>query len=597
MISSRKTGIYRLAAALLIMICTAVIAGLDTTQTAAAETDVSAPADYTYTVTKAGDAVITGYTGSSTELQIPGQLGGYKVTGISDEAFYGMKKIEKAVVPEGVKAIGKSVFMNCLRLREVKLPQSLTAIGESAFENCRTLEKIALPGRVTAVEAGTFRTCRSLVSFRAYGPLERIGDNAFNGCGSLSEVLPGDSLEYIGAHAFYDCTSLESINLPEGLATLEWDAFCRCSSLTEITLPDSAVNIKDSVFSGCKSLRSAKLSSRIERIPAYFFSGCTSLEEITIPETVKTIGSYAFDECSSLDEVTLPEGLTELGFGCFYECTGLGDMKVPDNVETMENYVFSKCRALKSVSLPDDLVSIGMGVFENCAPDLVICCSCGSEGEAYARANGISIGGNDYQRNVEKASLASAGRKTQVCEVCGEVIYDKEIPEISRAELSETTYICDGKAKTPSVTICDSSGRRLVEGSDYTVKYPAGRKNCGTYTVKVSFRGNYTGEKSLKFTIKAKLKKPSAKAAKTGKRSVRISWSKVSGATGYRVYVREPGSSRYKMRITRKANVKAVVHKGLKKGRKYSYKVRAYRTAGGKTVYSPYSKVRTVKVR
>ncbi len=597
MISSRKTGIYRLAAALLIMICTAVIAGLDTTQTAAAETDVSAPDEYTYTVDKNGEAVITGYTGSSTQLQIPGQLGGYKVTGISDEAFYSMKKIEKAVVPEGVKTIGKSVFMNCLKLREVKLPQSLTAIGASAFENCRTLEKIALPGKVTAVEADTFKTCRSLVSFRAYGPLERIGINAFNGCGSLSEVLPGDSLEYIGAHAFYDCTSLEGINLPEGLATLEWDAFCRCSSLTEITLPDSAVNIKDSVFSGCKSLRSAKLSSRIERIPAYLFSGCTSLEEITIPETVKTIGSYAFDECSSLDEVTLPEGLTKLGFGCFENCTGLSEVKVPDNVETMENYVFSKCRSLKSVTLPDGLVSIGRGVFENCSPDLVVCCTCGSEGEAYARANGISVGGDDYKMTTEKASLTRAGRKTQVCEVCSEVIYEKEIPEISGAELSETTYICDGKAKTPSVTVCDSSGRRLGKDSDYTVKYPAGRKNCGTYTVKVSFRGNYTGEKSLKFTIKAKLKKPSAKAAKAGKRSVRISWSKVSGATGYRVYVREPGSSRYKMRITRKANVKAVVHKGLKKGRKYSYKVRAYRTAGGKTVYSPYSKVRTVKVR
>lgn len=43
-----------------------------------------------------------------------------------------------------------------------------------------------------------------------------------------------------------------------------------------------------------------------------------------------------------------------------------------------------------------------------------------------------------------------------------------------------------------------------MNGTDYKVTYPKNRKNVGVYTAKVTFKGNYTGTKSLKFRIDPK---------------------------------------------------------------------------------------------
>ncbi|MFR2916740.1 MAG: hypothetical protein ACLTKQ_07355 [Acutalibacteraceae bacterium] len=42
----------------------------------------------------------------------------------------------------------------------------------------------------------------------------------------------------------------------------------------------------------------------------------------------------------------------------------------------------------------------------------------------------------------------------------------------------------------------DRTGRALKGGVDYNVSYPKGMKNVGKYTVKVTFKENYSGSKS-----------------------------------------------------------------------------------------------------
>lgn len=66
--------------------------------------------------------------------------------------------------------------------------------------------------------------------------------------------------------------------------------------------------------------------------------------------------------------------------------------------------------------------------------------------------------------------------------------------------LSTTTYTYDGKVKKPKVTAKDKKGKKIA-AKYYTVKYPSGRKNVGTYTVKVKFKGKYKGTKSASFKI------------------------------------------------------------------------------------------------
>lgn len=93
------------------------------------------------------------------------------------------------------------------------------------------------------------------------------------------------------------------------------------------------------------------------------------------------------------------------------------------------------------------------------------------------------------------------------------------------------------------------------------------------------------------------LKKPTFKVkAKKGRKN-KLTWSKVANADGYIVYVRYPGTKKYVAAITKSANVKSVVHKGLSKRKVYRYKVRAFKRVNGVTYYGPYSKARKVKAK
>ncbi|MBQ9060590.1 MAG: fibronectin type III domain-containing protein [Firmicutes bacterium] len=71
----------------------------------------------------------------------------------------------------------------------------------------------------------------------------------------------------------------------------------------------------------------------------------------------------------------------------------------------------------------------------------------------------------------------------------------------------------------------------------------------------------------------------------------------MAGTKGYLLYVKIPGDKKYRLAVSKSAKVKSVTHRGLVKGKKYSYKLRSYVKVGKKVVYSKYSKPVTVKVK
>ncbi|MBQ8624736.1 MAG: hypothetical protein IJ419_01005 [Agathobacter sp.] len=64
-------------------------------------------------------------------------------------------------------------------------------------------------------------------------------------------------------------------------------------------------------------------------------------------------------------------------------------------------------------------------------------------------------------------------------------------------------YIYTGSYIIPELTVTSKLGLALTEGVDYTVSY-VNNKNAGTATAILSFKGNYTGEKEVEFTITPK---------------------------------------------------------------------------------------------
>ncbi len=108
---------------------------------------------------------------------------------------------------------------------------------------------------------------------------------------------------------------------------------------------------------------------------------------------------------------------------------------------------------------------------------------------------------HSYKTTTTKATLAKNGSVVKKCTVCKKVASTTTIKYAKVFKLSTTSYTYDGKVKTPSVVVKDSSGKTLKKNTDYTVTYASGRKNAGTYKVTVTMKGNYSGAKNLYFNI------------------------------------------------------------------------------------------------
>ncbi len=95
--------------------------------------------------------------------------------------------------------------------------------------------------------------------------------------------------------------------------------------------------------------------------------------------------------------------------------------------------------------------------------------------------------------------------------------------------------------------------------------------------------------------IVTKPAKVNLKSAKKKGTKVTLKWKKVNDAVGYVVYMKT-NSGKYKLvkTIKKAKTVKCVLK--LKKGKKYSFKVRAYKLNEGNKVYGTYSKIKKVKM-
>ena len=105
-----------------------------------------------------------------------------------------------------------------------------------------------------------------------------------------------------------------------------------------------------------------------------------------------------------------------------------------------------------------------------------------------------------YKTTTTKATFDKNGRIVKKCSVCFKTV-STTINYVASVKLSTSSCTYNGKVRTPSVVVKDSAGKTLKKGVDYTVTYPSGRKNVGTYKIVVNMIGNYSGTKTLTFKI------------------------------------------------------------------------------------------------
>lgn len=164
------------------------------------------------------------------------------------------------------------------------------------------------------------------------------------------------------------------------------------------------------------------------------------------------------------------------------------------------------------------------------------------------------------------------------------------------AKLSATSYTYNGKVRTPSVIVKDSAGKTISSGC-YTVKYATGRKNVGKYKVTVTFKGNYSGTKTLYFTITPV--KTTISKLTPGKKSIKVNITKKSTqVTGYQIqYSTSKKFSLYKTATISSYKTTSKTLSSLASKKTYYVRVRTYKTVNGVKYYSAWSVYKYTKTK
>ena len=411
--------------------------------TASAATYDSNPDNFEFSYNSSDmTANVTKYKGDSEYVEIPSMVNGYKVDSIGN-IFRDNYKLKGVIIPDTVDYVSRGIFSGCVSLTDVDLGKGITKISSGMFYNCKSLESLTIPEQIEEFEyipyidgdyyrypfdgctslknlylkakdissisylnlpsltniviASTvdslpndafsgynyienvtfenglmvlpdscFKNCTSLKNITLPDSMMSVGKSAFENCFNLKSVTFSKNLNTISPSAFKGCSSIESLNFNDNLREIDSNAFKNCTSVKNVTFNNSLNTIGESAFNNCTSIEKAELSSSVSSLGENSFAGCTGLKNVTLSEKLKYISSGAFSGCSSLESIDLPDNITKIGSSSFLDCTALQNVKIGKNTTSIENYAFSGCSSLKNIEIPANVKYIWWAAFEDC---------------------------------------------------------------------------------------------------------------------------------------------------------------------------------------------------------------------------------------
>ena len=115
---------------------------------------------------------------------------------IEERAFADCKALKKLVLPDGIESIGKEAFLRCAKLTNAGLKGSTkkgysfefpwqTEIPENAFSGMNKLQKVVLPETIVYIGKGAFKGCKALTEINLPENV-KCDKKAFKDCTKLS---------------------------------------------------------------------------------------------------------------------------------------------------------------------------------------------------------------------------------------------------------------------------------------------------------------------------------------------------------------------------------------------------------------------------
>lgn len=392
----------------------------------------------------------------------------------------------------------------------------VTKIGYSSFEENNNLMSVTLPNSIKYIDHYAFRSCENLKSITIPNSVKTIGSGVFSGCISLKNITVPSSVTELGSGVFDGCKNLINANFSYGIKEFSEYLFYNCISLTSINIPNSVKKVETDCFRGCTNLKSVSIGYGVEEIafdwhPSFLY--CNSLESITVNSNNKNF-------CSS-DGVLFNKDKSEIKL--YPKSKRNTNYIVPNSVkvlycdDAMYGGNFTDCKYLKTITIPSNVTRIddyAVGYNTNDwdfikVSGFTIKGYKGTVAERYARNNDF----NFVQLQVVPTSVAL--NKTTLTLDIGKTSNLKATVYPSNAANKKCTW----SSSNTSVATVDSNGKVTA-------------KKAGTATITVKTSNGKTA--TCKVTVNLPAPQITGLANTTG--GIKISWNKVDGAYGYRLY-------------------------------------------------------------
>ena len=470
---------------------------------------------------------------------------------ISESAFKDCANLTAILIPSSVKHIDKYAFYNCQGLTKLNFNDGIERIENDAFGSCEKLTSVNFSETLKSIGAFAFVECKKLSEITIPQSVTSVGEYAFSGCENLASVTVSDDLPYVGGRAFEKTKWLNSqpdgvvyigksaygykgdmpknteLSLKSDITNISGYAFYEEKNLTSVKIPETVSRIGNWAFLDCEGLKNVNIPDGVKRIESWTFSNCSSLTNITVPDSVTVLDGLAFSYCTNLKNIELSKNLTEIGMGALSHCTSLETIDIPDSVIIMDNIAMAGCSELKSVNIGSNLKTVGGQVFAGCTSLEKV--NVNLNNKNYTSENGIW-----YDKNKTKIILYPYNKKDSAYTT------PTSLKELCNGYVGSYGILLDN-SNLKTVTI----EKNVTKIDDYAIGFVFDFDNykinkVKDFTVK-GYRGtvaeSYAKKNSFNFVALDKtLQTPSISKLENTSGGIKISWNKVSGAYGYRVY-------------------------------------------------------------